>query len=810
MPVISHIPPTLGTPYSYVFYPANIKSEPNPQPFQVYGILGEVNYNDPNTPDMYGIAVIGVTATDFNGSGGIIPCAGTWEYVNDDGSNIYTALGVSNGSLDPTNALLLRGEAFIRYLPANQYEANVSIHFVGWDQYGTTSGHWSTDGAPFYWDTSNESVAFTSDIGVGVTWVNQAPTLTSASAVINSCSIGGNDVFNPIFDILTSLGYSGSNYQNSANPPGQRGIAISEISSTNGTWYYYNLTTDTPLNLTSLLTDVSSENVCVIGQLFNNSVGFLQFSPSTEDGEGSIEFHAWDSTQFYDPDIGMVSPPAYLEMDDLFFLNTLYFSIDTSIGGATPFSTQTASLTTSTPAPPTPPEPSMTQNTITQVNVTVNRPPAPSKLQKTGCFVSHGGTNTANGTSTLITEMADLSPILAGSIVISAASWASSVASFTTATVHGLTTGDPALVSGMTPSGYNGSYASVTVVDTTHFTVPLIPNPGSATVFGVVTDQDVSELVAMFTTFFAQGQNVSTYVLELGHGATNTIVAALDAYLIANPLRYYTYTVPRGFDANTNFHTLVGNYNTDTSLVYFYVSCTISTYANFSTKNVYALIEAPVIPITEFSIAFRVYWTANQNPSSTNQVPPSAYSYALGVTPYPIDNQHKTLFQIANCNYIGTGAEGGISAYCDFYGVMANGDALNLWYSVDWVQINIQLSVSNDIINGSNRQPPLYYSQPGINELQQVSGTRMRNGITYGLVLGNLILTKLPIVQFIQNVNNGLYLGNAVINAEPFNVYSAENPLDYSLEQYNGLTCVYTPQLGFKHIIFNVQANLFV
>jgi hypothetical protein len=451
----------------------------------------------------------------------------------------------------------------------------------------------------------------------------------------------------------------------------------------------------------------------------------------------------------------------------------------------------------------------MTQNTITQVNVTVNRPPAPSLLQKTGCFVSIGGTNTANGTSTLITQMSDLTSILAGAFSISAASWTSGVATFTTTLANPLVTGDAAIVAGMTPTGWNGSFSNVTVVDSTHFSVPIASNPGTATVFGAVTDQDVSELVAMLTTFFAQGQNVSAYVLEIGHGTTDVDVAALNAYIIANPLKYYVYTVPRGFDANTNFQTLVGNYNTNTSLVYFYVPCTLSTYTNFTTKNVYPLIEAPSLPVTEFDPSFRTYWTLSQNPSSTNQVPPSSYSYALGVTPYPITNSQKTLFQTANCNYIGTGAEGGISAFCDFYGTVANGDPLNLWYGIDWVQINAQRDVSNEVINGSNRQPPLYYNQNGINILHQRAGQTLKNGISYGLVLGNLILTKLPIAQFIQNVNNGLYLGSAVVNAEPFNVYTSENPGDYSIGQYNGLTCVFTPQIGFKHIIFNIQANLF-
>lgn len=452
----------------------------------------------------------------------------------------------------------------------------------------------------------------------------------------------------------------------------------------------------------------------------------------------------------------------------------------------------------------------MTQNTITQVNVTVKRPPAPNKLQQTGCFISQGGTNTAANTSTLITAPADLTAILAGAVTITTITWASSVATVTTATAHGYSVGDSVIITGMTPTGYNGTVTVASVADTTHFTYALVSNPGSQTVAGVVTDADVSELVAMITTFFAQGANTAVYVLELGHGSNTVAVAALATYLTNNPFKYYIYVVPRGWDSESTFVTLVGNYASDTSLIMFLVTATTGTYASFIKKSVYMMIEAPNLPATEFTIAFRAYWILSQNPSSTNQVPPSAFSYAIGVTPYPITNSQKTTFQAAFLNYIGTGAEGGISNTLDFWGVLANGDALNLWYSIDWVQINLQLAVSNAVINGSNIQPPLYYNQQGINYLQNVGAQKFRNGVSYGLILGNVIVTKESQADFINDFNNDKFLGNAVINAEPFIIYSAENPNDYALEQYNGLTAAFSPQLGFRHIIFSVIANLFV
>lgn len=805
---MTHVAPVIGTPYPEAFLFSNNKNELNPWVFSLYDILNNVNYTDANIPSLYGMAIIGTTSTNFNDSSGTLACAGRWQFTyNDTDPIIWTDLGVSNGYLNASNALLLTGDAYLRYLPANQYEANVTVEFFGWDQYGTTAGHESQSGVPSYWNVSNEPTAFSDAIGNAIIWVNQAPSLTSTTSTLTPCAVGQMDVFNSIFDLLTTLGYSGSEYQNSATPPGQRGIAITGLSATNGTWYYYNQTTDSAVDMTPLISSLSDNNAAVIGQLFNNTEGFLQFSPASADATGSIQFYAWDCTQFYDPS-EMISPPAWNQTGNFVFLDTRAFSETGDIGGSTPFGTQRATVST-TSSPPSPPEEIVPQNLITQVNVTVNTPPIPNKLQSKICFISHGGTTTSNSAITLISSMLDITNILGASVAITSIAWSSNVVTVQTSAPHGLSVGDNATVVGVTPTAYNGTFAVASIPDSTHITYALLSNPGSETVLGTLINADVAEVKAMFTTYFAQGSNYPAYVMELGSGTAASRISAFSTYLTANPGSFYVYVVPRGWDAESTFVTLVGNYNSNTDKVYFYVTTTLSTYTSFITKNVYMLIEAPTIPVTEFTIAFRAYWVASQNPSSTNQVPPSSYSFALGVTPYPVTNVQKTTFETANLNYIGTGAEGGIANTIDFHGVLANGNPVNMWYSIDWVQINEQLVISNAIINGSNRQPPLYYNQPGIDLLQRVAGQLMANSISYGLTLGTLILTKLPQSDFIANVNAGKYLGNAVVNAEPFSVYTNENPNDYAIGQYNGLTAVYTPQLGFKHIVFNLDVNLF-
>ena len=109
------------------------------------------------------------------------------------------------------------------------------------------------------------------------------------------------------------------------------------------------------------------------------------------------------------------------------------------------------------------------------------------------------------------------------------------------------------------------------------------------------------------------------------------------------------------------------------------------------------------------------------------------------------------------------------------------------WYSVDWVQININRSISAAIINGSNNPiNPLYYNQAGINTLQKVAQGTINSGISFGLVLAP-----------------------STVNAVTFNTYVTNNPGDYALGKYAGLSVTYTPARGFIQIIFNVNVSSF-
>lgn len=455
---------------------------------------------------------------------------------------------------------------------------------------------------------------------------------------------------------------------------------------------------------------------------------------------------------------------------------------------------------------------------IVITNVSQQVAAAPSDLQRKGVLVSIGGTTLAANASSFLSQLADLTPLLAGGISITAGSttWVGGTVTMTTATAHGFLTGDIVTVTGFSGAGYtgyNGTY-TITVTSPTTFTyaqAATLTSPASGT--AVVTDQDVAELTAMATTFFAQGSSQGVYVLELGHGTIASDVAALAAYLTANPQKYYRYLVPREFASEATFVTLMGNYNTATAKVYFHVTSTLSNYTSFTStmKCVFQLIEATGIPATEFTSAAPFWNALKYNPSSTSQVTPFCYGFVYGVTAYPVTNTQITTFAAAKLNYITTGAEGGISNTMVVNGVMCDGNPLNYWYSVDWMQINVDLQVSNAVINGSNNPlAPLYYNQQGVNQLDIVSQRVAAQGVSYGLALGPVTSYQLTAADFTALLASGKAPIGVLTNAVPFASYVSLNPLDFPLGEYGGLTISYTPARGFQTITFNINVSNFV
>lgn len=456
-------------------------------------------------------------------------------------------------------------------------------------------------------------------------------------------------------------------------------------------------------------------------------------------------------------------------------------------------------------------------NAIVQVSVSQTLAPTPSKLQRTGAFISQGGTTLTPGKYQILTQKSDLGNYLTLPASNSTLTWNSSVVTVTTISPHGYPIGAtiPIDIAGVTPSGYNGTY-NATVTSTNQFTYPLTNNPGTITVPGTYVVDNTVVLQQMNNTFYAQNGQLAVYVLELGVGTSAQGIAYLTTWIAANPSIFYSYLVPRGWDADPTYPAFLAGFESPSAKTYFHTTVTLSSYTNITAlmKCAPMMIESPGIPTGvngEFTCAALFWNTLNANPSSSNKVPPLTFAYAFGVTPYVgLTATLITQFRASNVNYITTGAEGGISNAIIVWGHTPDGNPWNYWYSTDWSQINLDLNIANTLINGSNTNiNPLYYNQNGINTLQASAANTMQQAIAYGLALGQLVQTQLDPTTFNNNVTAGVYLGQVVVNAVPFSTWLAANPSTYAAGIYGGLSILYTPARGFEQVLVQLNVSTF-
>lgn len=265
-------------------------------------------------------------------------------------------------------------------------------------------------------------------------------------------------------------------------------------------------------------------------------------------------------------------------------------------------------------------------NPIVHVNVSQTQAPIPDSVQKTGAFLSQGGTVLTAGQYSLLTQFSDLSLLFPSPLAISGIAWTSAFdgqVTVTTSSPHGLpvnsqfiTTIAGAANSGAARDKYNGTFL-VTVIGASTFTYYLVgPDPGTANT-GTYTSRSVGDLTSMANTFFSQqGSAQGVFVLELGADATPTVaegVATLADFIASSPQKFYSYLVPREWDGDPAFVAFLAGFEAPTSKTYFFVTTKQETYRLYAgKKDVMALIEAPFYSVWPAStvIAPGAVWTS--------------------------------------------------------------------------------------------------------------------------------------------------------------------------------------------------------
>ena len=370
-----------------------------------------------------------------------------------------------------------------------------------------------------------------------------------------------------------------------------------------------------------------------------------------------------------------------------------------------------------------------------------------------------------------------------GANVLTAIAWSAAsggTVTATTTTAHGVQPGQYFSISGCTPAGYNGTFLALPGTTGSTLIYALATNPGAETLLGTLVASTFGTVTATTTTNHGvlPGQTFSIAGC-LPAGYNGTFVA-----LEGTATDTLVYAVPAAVGAETLLGTLV-----------------MSQYASAG------------VAAGEFSHAADFWVTLNYKPSSTNKVTPLNFAFLFGVTPFPTEGNAAILSELntAGVSVVGTGAQGGISENILIGGETMDGNPFNYWYSIDWAQINLQRNVTAYLINGSNNPVnPVYYNQPGINGIQQVGVSTMNTGITNGLVLFPVKPTTLAAPDYVAALDAGSYDGYTVVNAEPFIIYSEENPADYPAGIYDGMSIEYTPLRGFDSITINVSVSNFV
>ncbi|EGM7354735.1 hypothetical protein IRY04_000968 [Salmonella enterica] len=437
---------------------------------------------------------------------------------------------------------------------------------------------------------------------------------------------------------------------------------------------------------------------------------------------------------------------------------------------------------------------------IVTVNVSQTIGATPANLQQMSAVLSFGATLQEPGKPVLITRDKEISELVKnsiGSLTAAPVAKSSGNVNITMTLPEGVTIGRSdnsevkITVSGCSPDGWNGTFtANVTASNTLTWAIADSQLTGSPTTLGQFSIDGGESLVTAVNTFFAQGNKVGIYLLEMGvQKSASAEIAALNTYMEDPLKRFYAYLVPQTWDGNAEFITLARRYTANEAMQYFFVLTKtppdtnyVSPYAGI--KSIIAMAD-DTYPVTNAAAA--AMWNfVSPSPSEINKVPPMAFRYIQAVNANAAKASILTTMVKQNINYVDTGAEGGISNTMLVKGVTSDGNDMTYWYSVDWVQINVDMMLANAVINGSNNPiNPLYYNQDGIDRLQQVAQGVFNSGVSFGLVNGQ-----------------------TPVNAVPFRTYVKNNPNDYGIGRYAGLSATYTPMRGFVEIIFNINVTM--
>lgn len=510
--------------------------------------------------------------------------------------------------------------------------------------------------------------------------------------------------------------------------------------------------------------------------------------------------------------------------------------------------------------------------TIANLTAVVTQAPTPSQLQQSGAIVSVGGTTLKPGTFQFCGNLAAVNAISATSFAITSLAFATSTVTATVAAgvLPAVGTTFTTTISGALPAGYNGIFVA-TVVTATTFSYALATNPGTQTAPGFFTLSGVSPITPAATTFFAQGQSVGAFLLELGPVVgVDAQIAALQAFIVANPDVFYAYLVPAAWDFSIDEvgSVLINNGGNDFTLAPTVVFSAPPVAAGNRTATGHSIVQNGAVvdvvvddpgegyvaaPTVTFTGGGGVGAVASANLASALNIVASQFANPTAKTYFFVTTSvanivnystQKSVFAVVP-SPLATSQEFQAAAF--FYQWLVNKpSAANplgpmsyrfLFGVTPWPKTGFNASIQTVLSNFGNLV--LTGAEGGISKACIFKGTTMdgfqavfwygidffqiqvKQALAAAVINGSNTIP--PLVYSQHGINTLLATAQSVANstvafqcalnialsATDFNTYTTQNPNDYQAGIYNGFSAVAVGTNGFLTIGFALDATQF-
>lgn len=238
------------------------------------GVSADEVISDPDVEDGKGVAVIKTDTAN-----------GSWEFTTNNGVTWNLMGNCSSGS---ARLLAMDATTRIRFAPNPGYNGTAAIMFRAWDQ--TTGSNGGLASAL----TTGGRTAFsknTATASITVTPVNDAPILDTEVA-LSLESIDEGDIDNAGTLVSSILASGNSPAVSDLDPEDPKGIAVTGVDSTHGTWQY---TTDGG-TWTTIASTVSTTSALLLASDDNTKVRFVPAAGFCGTVAQGIRFRAWDQT----------------------------------------------------------------------------------------------------------------------------------------------------------------------------------------------------------------------------------------------------------------------------------------------------------------------------------------------------------------------------------------------------------------------------------------------------------------------------------------------------------------------------------